>query len=151
MQESAHSTSVHSGQTHAWYPSQALVSMYDTESKRPSFRSTQLRETDTRLSDTVWTKSRAGKKANRRNYLFFFLGVSLGLLGAAGIIVEGFLNTKQYKYCLVLEDNFDGPLDTSVWKHKIETGGFGNHEFEWTTDSVNNSFVSSMLLRKNAL
>lgn len=112
------------------------------EPKRPAFISTRLKETDPLLSDAVWTKTRDGKKFKRRNYLFFLLGVTLGLLGAIGVIVEGYLTTKRHNYCLVLEDNFDGPLDTSVWKHEIETGGFGNHEFQWTTDSSNNSFVS---------
>lgn len=112
------------------------------ESKRPAFRSARLREGDERLSDNLWTKTRAGKKANRTNYILFLAGVVLGIAGAAAFIVQGFLSMPKNKYCLVLEDHFDGPLDTNIWKREIETGGFGNHEFEWTTDSANNSFTS---------
>lgn len=128
--------------THTRFPSYNFGSSQAVESRRPAFRSTRLKESDPLLSDTVWTKSRAGKKASRRNYIFFLAGVTLGVLGAAGIIVQGFLSVKKHNYCLVLEDNFDGPLDTSIWKHEMETGGFGNHEFEWTTDSSNNSFTA---------
>lgn len=45
----------------------------------------------------------------------------------------------------MLEENFD-KLDTSVWLQEVETGGFGNGEFEWTTTSANNSFVEDGIL-----
>jgi hypothetical protein len=31
--------------------------------------------------------------------------------------------------CLVFEDNFNGvTIDSSIWMHEVEAGGYGNHE-----------------------
>ncbi|GAC96000.1 glycoside hydrolase [Pseudozyma hubeiensis SY62] len=139
--EASWSPRLHYSQSYTGFDSPAVGSTPIAECKRPSFRSTRLKETDSLLSETVWTKSRAGKRAGRRNYIFFLVGVTIGVLAGAGFLVQGFLSVKKNNYCLVLEDNFDGPLDTSVWKHELQTGGFGNHEFQWTTDSLNNSFT----------
>jgi hypothetical protein len=46
------------------------------------------------------------------------------------------------KYCLILDEQFDGSsLDTSVWTREVNMGGYGNGQFDWTTDSETNSFV----------
>ncbi|KAI0357220.1 concanavalin A-like lectin/glucanase [Trametes cingulata] len=43
--------------------------------------------------------------------------------------------------CLVMEDNFDTFDTENIWQHEVSMSGFGNAEFEMTTDSANNSFV----------
>ncbi|KAI0357221.1 concanavalin A-like lectin/glucanase [Trametes cingulata] len=45
------------------------------------------------------------------------------------------------KVCLVMEDNFDAFDTENIWQHEVSMGGFGNAEFEMTTESTNNSFV----------
>lgn len=49
---------------------------------------------------------------------------------------------KVGNVCLVLDEEFNGPgLDASVWTREVQMDGFGNGEFEMTTDSDANSFV----------
>ncbi|EPQ28119.1 uncharacterized protein PFL1_04446 [Pseudozyma flocculosa PF-1] len=111
------------------------------EKRRPAFRSRRLKPEEMDQTDDLWTKTPAGRRAKRNNYLVLLIGITLGVLAAAGVIVEGYLGVQKHNYCLVLEDNFDGPLDTSVWQYEQETGGFVAEEFQWTTTSANNSFT----------
>ena len=39
---------------------------------------------------------------------------------------------------LVLDERFDS-LDTDIWQREVNMGGFGNGQFEWTTDSDRNA------------
>jgi hypothetical protein len=39
---------------------------------------------------------------------------------------------------LVLDERFDS-LDTGIWQREVNMGGFGNGQFEWTTDSDRNA------------
>ncbi|KAK9387370.1 concanavalin A-like lectin/glucanase domain-containing protein [Lipomyces mesembrius] len=56
--------------------------------------------------------------------------------------VVGLAVIGNYKYCTVLADSFDeGFLNTTIWTHDVQVGGFGNGEFEWATSSSNNFFV----------
>ncbi|GFZ47910.1 hypothetical protein JCM24511_05657 [Saitozyma sp. JCM 24511] len=48
--------------------------------------------------------------------------------------------------CLVMEDTFQNGIDPAYWSHEVRTDGYGNHEFEWTTASSNNSFVKDGVL-----
>ncbi|KAK9430856.1 concanavalin A-like lectin/glucanase domain-containing protein [Lipomyces doorenjongii] len=66
--------------------------------------------------------------------------IGLAIIGV--LIWVGTTEIQNYKYCTVLEDTFDeGFLNTTIWTHDVQVGGFGNGEFEWTTSSLNNSFV----------
>lgn len=44
------------------------------------------------------------------------------------------------KTCLVLDDDFS-TFNKDVWQHEVRVDGYGNGQFEWTTDSDNNTFV----------
>lgn len=46
-----------------------------------------------------------------------------------------------YPRCLLLDDNFSNGLNLDVWTREVRLDGYGNGEFEWTTNSDNNSFV----------
>jgi hypothetical protein len=75
--------------------------------------------------------------------LFFIL---LGLGGAAVLCWQGVTNVPllNHKLCLVLSEDFSSPtLDTSTWSKDVELGGFGNGEFQMTTDSSSNLFISN--------
>jgi|TARA_R110002003_G_scaffold28_3_gene1548 hypothetical protein len=41
-----------------------------------------------------------------------------------------------------MEDHFD-TLNGDHWAHEVQTGGFGNGEFDWTTNDPKNSFVDA--------
>ena len=43
--------------------------------------------------------------------------------------------------CLILDDNFSNGLNLDTWTREVRLDGYGNGEFEWTTNSDNNSFV----------
>lgn len=70
--------------------------------------------------------------------------VLLGAAAAAYICCTGYASVPRHKYCLTFQDDFNN--DLSQWQHEIQVGGFGNGEFEWTTDSANNSFIQNGML-----
>ncbi|KAL6310269.1 concanavalin A-like lectin/glucanase domain-containing protein [Sparassis latifolia] len=76
--------------------------------------------------------------------LSYFLTYAMMFLGIAGGAVRCYFGWKDIprlgNICLVMEDDFNS-LDTNVWYHEVDMGGFGNGEFEMTTTSSNNSFV----------
>ena len=52
----------------------------------------------------------------------------LGLCAGAARIYFGYIGVAmiEQNLCLVMEDNFDGPeLDSSIWSHEVDLGGFG--------------------------
>jgi hypothetical protein len=69
----------------------------------------------------------------------FFLGVA----GSAVLVFFGIRTTpKLGKICQVMHDDFNS-LDTSLWQLESELGGFGNGEFEMTTQTAKNAFTDS--------
>jgi hypothetical protein len=53
------------------------------------------------------------------------IGLLIGL-GIAGFLVyDGLSSVVHHKYCLVLNDDFSGGLNTAVWTQEAEVGGFG--------------------------
>ncbi|GAA5823331.1 hypothetical protein JCM11251_007570 [Rhodosporidiobolus azoricus] len=91
---------------------------------------------------TPWHETPAGKSTLRRTR-WTCLGVSMiGVLGAAALVVTGYLSIPKHEYCLVLDEQFNGnSLDMAIWTHEVQVGGFGNKEFEMTTTSTDNAFV----------
>lgn len=90
-----------------------------------------------------WTQSRAGRRSQKHGCLILMIGIVAGLLfGALRVGLQLFnYYGDQGKYCLVLEDHFDGPLNTSLWIPEVSVGGNGNGEFQWTTDSPKNAYT----------
>jgi beta-glucanase (GH16 family) len=108
--------------------------------QRKIFKSTVLNENEE--VHKPWLESKARKSANRKAYWLFIMGIVIGLLAAVAVIYTGYASVKHYNFCLVLDESFSGDsINTNIWFHEQETGGFGNGEFEWTTDSTNNSYV----------
>lgn len=52
---------------------------------------------------------------------------------------------KLGKTCLILEDNFER-LNLDNWQREVRLDGYDNGEFQWTTNSDNNSFVEDGIL-----
>ncbi|GAA6031497.1 hypothetical protein JCM8097_006484 [Rhodosporidiobolus ruineniae] len=96
---------------------------------------------------TPWHETPIGKSTLRRTR-WTCLGVTtIGFLAAAAVIVTGYLAVPKHEYCLVLDEQFNGnSIDTSIWQHEVQLGGFGNHEFEMTTTNANNSFIEDGML-----
>ncbi|TKY86954.1 hypothetical protein EX895_003631 [Sporisorium graminicola] len=91
-----------------------------------------------------WLNDRKRLRSHKLAFWAFMASALTGVVGAALLMYFAYASVPRDKYCLVLEDHFDGSeLDKSIWFHEQEVGGFGNSEFEWTTDSINNSFVEN--------
>lgn len=96
-------------------------------------------------SEKPWlSKREPGTLSSYFTTLFFIL---LGLGGAAVLCWQGATNVpllNHDKLCLVLSEDFSSQnLDTSTWTKDVELGGFGNGEFQMTTDSSSNLFISN--------
>ncbi|TKY89787.1 hypothetical protein EX895_001084 [Sporisorium graminicola] len=89
-----------------------------------------------------WLNSKKRKASARKLYWVFVLALSVGIIGSALLMYFAYASVAKGKYCLVLDEQFEGTtINKDIWFHEIETGGFGNGQFDWTTDSTNNSFV----------
>ncbi|KAH9863832.1 hypothetical protein J1614_009764 [Plenodomus biglobosus] len=66
--------------------------------------------------------------------------ITIGLLLSGYIVYTGAADAKLPDQCLIMEDNFE-TIDRNNWGYEIQTGGYGNGEFDWTTDDSKNSFV----------
>ncbi|KAK7203187.1 concanavalin A-like lectin/glucanase domain-containing protein [Myxozyma melibiosi] len=66
---------------------------------------------------------------------------ALGLVIVAVLSWFGTTEVENFNYCTVLSEDFSNGLDSSVWFHELQVGGFGNNQFEWTTNSSDNAFV----------
>ncbi|KAF2740978.1 putative beta-1,3-glucan-binding protein [Polyplosphaeria fusca] len=73
-------------------------------------------------------------------------GLVLGLIVCGLLIWDGLRTVSNFKYCQVLDENFSGGWDDSVWTKEVEVGGFGNGQFEETTDTDENVFVENGIL-----
>ncbi|SPO28264.1 related to beta-1,3-glucan binding protein [Ustilago trichophora] len=89
-----------------------------------------------------WLEDKKRISSNRKAYWIFIFGLSFGIVGAILLMYFAYAGVPKGKYCLVLDEQFDGDtINKDIWFHELETGGFGNGQFDWTTDSTNNSFV----------
>jgi len=112
---------------------------------KPLFRSTLINPES--VKDKVkWKDTKAGKKAMLWDRLSFMSTLTIGILGAAALIVVVYLDRPTEKYCLVMEENFD-TLDSSVWTNEVQVGdNYGYNTFQMMTNSANNSFVEDGVL-----
>ena len=89
-----------------------------------------------------WLEEKKRKSSDRKAYWIFIFGLTIGLIGSALLMYFAYASVPQGNYCLVLDEQFDGDtINSDIWFHELETGGYGNGQFDWTTDSTNNSFV----------
>ena len=87
------------------------------------------------------------ERGTTASYLSTLIFILLGLAGAGVLCWQGVTNVPlldQSKLCLVLSEDFSSQdLDTSTWTKDVELGGFGNGEFQMTTDSASNLYLSN--------
>jgi len=81
----------------------------------------------------------------RARYFFLFF-MAWGILGGMAYIYFGYKSVPHLgDICLVFDDEFDS-FNTTAWTREVELSGWGNGEFEWTTNSDNNSYVENGML-----
>lgn len=70
------------------------------------------------------------------------VGIAIGLCLAGFLVWDGLRTVVNNSYELVYEDDFSsGTLNPDIWTHEIEVGGFGNGQFDQTTDTDENTFI----------
>ncbi|KLO19430.1 concanavalin A-like lectin/glucanase [Schizopora paradoxa] len=111
----------------------------------PRRKSTALTDEGKRNIEKPWLAKR-----DMREYISWVLTWSMMLFCAGAAAVMCLLDARNVKMmgdlCLVLHDDFDNGLNRDVWFHEVDMGGFGNKEFEMTTNSDNNTFVEDGIL-----
>ncbi|OBZ73352.1 Beta-1,3-glucan-binding protein [Grifola frondosa] len=82
--------------------------------------------------------------------LSYWLTYGVALIGIAAAVIRCYFAWKQTlligNICPVMTDEFDTFDTENTWFQESSLGGFGNGEFEMTTNSPNNSFVKDGLL-----
>jgi hypothetical protein len=74
------------------------------------------------------------------------LGILAGLGLSAWLILQGLQSVHNPELCPVYISDFSRGLDMDVWTKEVEVGGFGNGQFEETTNTDENAFVQGGLL-----
>lgn len=113
--------------------------------QKKTIPSTRLREKLT-PQDKPWL-ARKKSALERASKWVTFGGILLGFAISALIAFNGYNNVRMLtsnQLCLVFDDEFDGgSLDSTTWSMDVELGGYGNGEFEMTTNSANNIYISN--------
>jgi len=74
-------------------------------------------------------------------YWITYAAATFGIIAGALRCYFGWKNVPRLgNLCQVMEDNFE-TLNLDIWSRDVDLGGFGNGEFEMTTNSPTNSFV----------
>ncbi|KAH7392680.1 concanavalin A-like lectin/glucanase domain-containing protein [Pyrenochaeta sp. MPI-SDFR-AT-0127] len=77
--------------------------------------------------------------------VFPLVGLILGLMMTGLFVWDGVRSVPVHKYCEVFSDDFS-TWNTSVWTKEVELGGYGNGQFEMTTDTDENVFIEEGVL-----
>jgi len=86
-----------------------------------------------------WKDDPRMKKTKVGNWITLGL-IFIGFAVSGYIMYTGVQEAHLPDQCLIMDDNFE-KIDPANWGHEIQTGNFGNGEFDWTTDDPKNSFV----------
>ncbi|KAK7467309.1 hypothetical protein VKT23_004366 [Stygiomarasmius scandens] len=111
---------------------------------KPPLPSTRLAEKLTE-EDKPWLKRTPTRE--RLSYWITLVCILLGVAGAAALCYFGATGVdllNESDLCLVLNEDFNsGSLNTDIWKRDVQLGGFGNGEFQMTTNSDDNLKVQN--------
>lgn len=86
-----------------------------------------------------WISEKESKK--RAVAMIPFLGFFVGMAVGCYLIYTGYAGVAKHDWCLVLDEDWSNGIDDSIWTREVNLGGFGTGEFEWATNSDNNSYV----------
>ncbi|KAN0096478.1 glycoside hydrolase family 16 protein [Hyaloscypha variabilis] len=87
-----------------------------------------------------WTETPI--KRRKYDYYIFWGGCLIGLIAGAFMCYEAWSGVPNNTYCLILEDDFSN-INTDIWTHEIQRGGYGTGSFDWTTSDPENSFTDA--------
>ncbi|KAF1943496.1 gram-negative bacteria-binding protein 1 precursor [Clathrospora elynae] len=88
-----------------------------------------------------WVTDPRMKRTRVGNWIVFGF-IVVGTIISGYIMYTGVSEAKLPDQCLIMEDNFEN-INKDNWGYEIQTGGYGNGEFDWTTDDPKNSFVDA--------
>ncbi|OCK74991.1 glycoside hydrolase family 16 protein [Lepidopterella palustris CBS 459.81] len=71
------------------------------------------------------------------------LGIFIGLAVSGVLIWDGLRTVVNHKYCEVLNEDFSEGLNPKIWTKEVEVGGYGNGQFEMTTNDDENAFIQN--------
>ncbi|KAF5373843.1 hypothetical protein D9758_000696 [Tetrapyrgos nigripes] len=111
---------------------------------KPPLPSTRLTEKLT-AEDKPWLNHTPTRE--RASWWLTVICIVLGFIGAAVLCYFGATTIDlldESQLCQVLNEDFSsGSLNTDIWKRDVQLGGFGNGEFQITTNSDNNLKVQN--------
>ncbi|ODQ49727.1 concanavalin A-like lectin/glucanase [Saitoella complicata NRRL Y-17804] len=88
---------------------------------------------------TEWDKET--KSNNRIIEALPWAGIVLGSALCGFLAWYGWQSVPTNTYNLVLDESFANGIQNSTWNYEIQLGGFGNGEFDMTTNSAQNAYV----------
>ncbi|GAB7356290.1 hypothetical protein MBLNU459_g7094t1 [Dothideomycetes sp. NU459] len=74
------------------------------------------------------------------------LGILIGVAITGFLIWDGLQSVQNHVYCTVFEDDFSNGFNSKIWLKEVEVGGYGNGQFEETTNTDENAFVKDGML-----
>ncbi|KAK5412770.1 hypothetical protein LTR06_005741 [Exophiala xenobiotica] len=88
------------------------------------------------------------KKDPRQKWLTLFplIGLIIGFILSGYLVYDGLASVETPEYCTVYEDDFANGFDEKIWTKEVEVGGFGNGQFDQTTNTDENVFVQDGML-----
>lgn len=99
-------------------------------------------------ADKPWLERR--QPFTYRSYFSTLTFVLLGACGAAALCFFGYSSVPildESKLCVVMDEAFTGSsLDDSIWNREVQLGGFGNGEFQMTTNDADNLYIQNQQL-----
>lgn len=71
------------------------------------------------------------------------IGLLIGCTVAGLLVWDGLRTVVTNQYRLVLDEDFSKGLDDRIWTKEVEVGGFGNGQFEESTNTEENAYVQN--------
>ncbi|KAI9663275.1 MAG: hypothetical protein M1821_008323 [Bathelium mastoideum] len=109
----------------------------------------QSRRIDKNAVERPWLDKKNRDPREKWVWILPLIGIFAGLALSGFLIYDGLHALTNHVYCPVLDADFTAgaTLDPKVWQQEVETGGFGNGQFEITTNDGENAFVKDGLLQ----
>lgn len=87
-----------------------------------------------------WTEKKDSQK--KWHTIIPLIGIVVGLGLAALECWQGYNSVVNKNYCLIFDEDFSSAnLNPNVWTKEVSVGGFGNGQFEETTNTDENVFL----------